>query len=523
MHWYAGPWIWDESFPGRPCWRAPSGLTCLDLRTLEQQSTPGGSPGFGVFSGDVEPGKLENASDYTHLGEGSWLEVRPTGKKREAITARKGYTPAGDTLAEILLDALTFGADPSGIDGPKPLVPTGRGELELHLGQSVKTPFTWGSPHTAILADQLKQEFAALWAEGQAGKLRDAQQPLRVLDYWQKKYRAADWADFVPASLRPHVPGPVPHDTTIAESFNKADSSTLGPDLSWTELEGDWEVFSNEARVVSAAGYSTARANSDLSSSDHYCQAVMRSVGRCAPATICRKDGTATMTFYMALYEGNSDVWQTRKRVAGTETTIGTNTGSATPSLGDVLKIHCNGSTISRYRNGVSQDSTTDTAISGNVRCGILGYYDAGAFNSKATFDSFEAADLATVITGDLSVTLGAATLSSTGTERISGALAATLADATGGSAGIEAISGAATGTLAALTLSAAGSVRIAGDLATTLDGMTLASEGGAAPAASEESKGPAFVWVMPKKKKLPVPFSKIQEEEEALLLALLS
>ena len=38
---------------------------------------------------------------------------------------------------------------------------------------------------------------------------------------------------------------------TITESFNKADSTTLGPDLTWTEIQGNLQVLSNRVRCVS--------------------------------------------------------------------------------------------------------------------------------------------------------------------------------------------------------------------------------------------------------------------------------
>src|SRR3990167_831503 len=69
---------------------------------------------------------------------------------------------------------------------------------------------------------------------------------------------------------------PIRGGSTIVESFNTADSDTLGPNLSWTELSGDADVVSTQlsilTRTSSAAG---ARADSDLATDDHYCEAVL--------------------------------------------------------------------------------------------------------------------------------------------------------------------------------------------------------------------------------------------------------
>lgn len=81
-------------------------------------------------------------------------------------------------------------------------------------------------------------------------------------------------------------------------------------------------------------------------------------------------------------------------------------------------------------------------------------------------------------VTGDLSATLGAATLASTGTLAIAGALSATLGAATLASTSTLGIAGDLSQTLGAATLSATGTLAIDGGVSATLGDATLSATG---------------------------------------------
>jgi hypothetical protein len=295
--------------------------------------------------------------------------------------------------ARLSWDALTTRSAPDGLGRPRPLVPTTAGRLELHLGPLGRVRadrFAWGlHPHTGRLRDQLRGQFALRWESGEYDHAR------RCLDFEREKYALADglWRELVPPRLRPYVEGPLPHQTTITESFNKADSTTLGPDLSWTEISGGWEVVSNRCRksTGSDAQSHCARADSDLSSADHYAQIASYYPGNTSyhgPA--CRLPGTSTETFYSFVTASEDGTGYLVKMVAAAQTNIAT--GSVgTRTDGTLVKVEANGSTITGYFGGSSAASTTDTAITGNVRAGLNQYHVTG---TTGTFDSFEAADL---------------------------------------------------------------------------------------------------------------------------------
>ena len=60
-----------------------------------------------------------------------------------------------------------------------------------------------------------------------------------------------------------------------------------------------------------------------------------------------------------------------------------------------------NGSTLTQYYNGVSEQSATDTAITGNLRAVYEFSFAAGSVAGDVAVDNFEAADLAAAAADD--------------------------------------------------------------------------------------------------------------------------
>ena len=177
--------------------------------------------------------------------------------------------------------------------------------------------------------------------------------------------------------------------TTITEDWNCADADSPDCDLDWTEVSGDWDIVSNAIQLVSGAGNLFLRAESDLASDDHYAQVVfVTGPGTTNYGPVCRFAAAAT-TAYLGIHR--TAPWETFRVVTGSFTQIAT---GATPARADgqTLKIQADGSSIQMFVNGSSVvGPSTDTNITGNTRCGLMGNTSSGAEN----FDNFEAADLA--------------------------------------------------------------------------------------------------------------------------------
>lgn len=406
VHWYVGPWVWDTS-GSFPRWRGPSGLSGLDLRHTVDQSAAGGTPGQGVFWGAVGPLVLENRADYQYLGSGSWSDLTPNPTQRSALaSAAYGYSPRGNTLILCLTDILTFGSDPDGAANCLPLVPTVDRVLELAASERASTPFRWGELHTSRLKALHRNVFRDAW-QAANGQLSRVTQLRRVLDYWMQRFRVDDWREFVPQLIQPDVPGPLPHATTITDAFTRADDATgLG-----TSSEGwSWSaalenttlgITSNKASSgTTASGNGVVRAESDLSGSDHYTQAVIQASvdtgGK--DLSVLTRFVVGALTHYFFHAKVAADQVELYKRVAGTYTQLGSSVAATMAAATDyTLKGESNGSTQTLYLDGASKISQTDTAIAGNTRAGLRWSIDTTS--GTVTFDSFQAADLAATST----------------------------------------------------------------------------------------------------------------------------
>lgn len=382
MKWLAGPLQWQTQ--PMPAWNPPPGFALLDLRSIPDHAE--GTSGRAVFFGD---GPIP--SEYDLIGQGSWADLRPTGRALDALPRRKGFSPTGDTLRDQLLSILTDGAAPDGSDGPRPILPTTSRRTEFVAGgQQFSRAFALGnSTHANRVRDVLRADFAAIHADATGGRTLDPEIHRRVLDYWCLQYGVADWREFVPQNLRAHIPGRLPHATTISETFTGTIGSALGPNLTWTSVSGAWRIGSSNAagKTATASTVDLARADTDLSSADHYAQIKRLGTNTAHYQGACvRCPSTSTKTFYGVF---NDNFIYIMKMVAGTQTNI-TNTANA-PVSGDIYKVSANGSTIKSYCNGTEKLSTTDTAITGNLRTGIQLFTAV-----DDALDDFEAADLLT-------------------------------------------------------------------------------------------------------------------------------
>lgn len=197
----------------------------------------------------------------------------------------------------------------------------------------------------------------------------------------------------------------------ITESFNTADGSTLGPDLTWAEVIGNWAISSNTASVPTNNNCS-ARAESDLATDDHYAEADVSWLNaasrQCGTAVRFFATGTGgtSADYYCTRANANGDNVLMQKAVDNTFTTLSTTARTiGVETL--TVRTEIDGSSLTGIVGGTSYP-TTDTEITGNLRTGICGFVPATG--ETATWDNFEAGDLAVNATATPAVTALTAT-----------------------------------------------------------------------------------------------------------------
>ena len=157
--------------------------------------------------------------------------------------------------------------------------------------------------------------------------------------------------------------------------------------MTWAQVHGVWGTYTNYGYLASGSSGS-ARAEHDLSSADHYVQVVVTPGGFgnqdsfIGPAA--RFNAAARTYYFVGSFGGSQYI---TKFVAGTSTNLVSAVLSYSHGL--TYKVQANGSAIKGFSNGAETLSTTDSSITGNLRCGV------SSFVVNATLDNFEAADLA--------------------------------------------------------------------------------------------------------------------------------
>lgn len=223
------------------------------------------------------------------------------------------------------------------------------------------------------------------------GKLRDDKQHLRVLDFWCEQHKIDDWRQFVPQALHKHVPGRVRHETTITDTFDRTNASSLGTSSGgWSWANGaisGWGISSNKANAT--VNGNLARAQSDLSSANHYAAGDVVTSGTTAAVGLCVRYSTSADTHYNGWGRNNSSpTYRLRKVVSSTPTNL--NDVSTTAFSSGTLKIEINGTSLALYKDGVVVNGpVTDSSIAGNLRTGLINSVATGG-----TVDNFQASDL---------------------------------------------------------------------------------------------------------------------------------
>lgn len=384
---YLGPWRWQQD-GFRMAFVPPVGAnTLIDLRSLPDHEGGGDKQG-GIFTSKEALG-----SDYYLLGDGDARDIKPDGKVLSAWDSIFGFIPAGNTLADLIVDHLCNG-DPLGLDRCKPIAPTMNGDVELFVGGKAirRDVFKWGDAYTNRLQSLLRADYDVMLAGSK--NQNDLDQIRKCLDFSMQKYRVQDWRELVSPTVQAEIPGPLPHETTVTDDFNRADSSTIGNDSAgnaWSETNGDWNITSNQLTNTSIADDIDLRNGTNLSSADHSATADCVFASNTANTGTLSRFNAAARTYYRGEGDANSDTRIIFKVVAGSFTSL-SSTGQTIGASTLSVMMRSNGSTQD-VTVGASNSSITDTAITANVRTGIGGW---GGFSvSVAKWDNFSAADLA--------------------------------------------------------------------------------------------------------------------------------
>lgn len=377
-------------------------VSWIDLRRRSEMASLG-QVGCGFFT---MPSGWSIPSGYHWLAEnqgpGDCRSLYLTARDQAAWLSLLGANPtrtASTTLIDALDETLTTLADPTGESGPVPLVPeSGEGPPAVaHIvlaGHSIVR-----RKELAIGGNWWKKLVALHQRELDDAATRDSSDKLwrkRLGDLSRKYFGAHDDVrgnQLVSQRLKrdraPSNPDARQADrifarkpeTSYTESFNGSDSSTLGVDLTWSEIAESWSNVSN-AGQFDGNGTATdgfARAEHDVSSADHYAQTTLavRDTGFAfqSMGVACRFASSVTTAYVSVVdfFDGRK-LW---KFLSGTVTELAAS-GTAT-SFPCAFRVTASGSTISAKHDATQYASVTDTSISGNTRGGLYAFWGSAS------------------------------------------------------------------------------------------------------------------------------------------------
>lgn len=189
----------------------------------------------------------------------------------------------------------------------------------------------------------------------------------------------------------------------ISENWNCANSASLTCQLTWGEAATansgiSWGITGNRAEMQAVeALIEWARAESDLATDDHFCQATMAAFttqnAACSVGPSVRTAGGSDPNCYFYRAEADVGLLQTQlwKRVTANFTSLGTD--ATDPAVNDVLRVEADGSTVTGKTNGTTRITVTDTSVTSNLRCGVIG--DLQTAGQVIALDGWSAEDLA--------------------------------------------------------------------------------------------------------------------------------
>lgn len=357
-------------------WPQDEPFTALDLSTAATSNAAGG---LALVASSL---RSPPASHVVIADGDSPRDTRPARGAADRWQLQTGLAPQGSTLAEWIVNRLSTQA---GATGCRPAIPrSGAGSLEIRLG-----PYSFADrfradrtkdPRILAALAQHQAEYSAIRAASGVAAARQYLQ--RLVERYRLGKRPDAWR-----LLQGAFSGdgdPLPHGTVVTESFDKANSTTLGPDLAWTEHVADFTVSANQLAFSQAAhGYCSA--NQDLGT-DHWSEATLPFGTTSFAGPIVRASATGPVCY--AVYHVGSGLFRLRRYSGQSFTELASKTitqpGSAYP-----LYLEANGSTLTATTpTDPAMFGVTDTVLATQQRCGCFIY------GTSPRIDSWRGGDL---------------------------------------------------------------------------------------------------------------------------------
>ena len=274
-----------------------------------------------------------------------------------------------------------------------PLMPTHGGMLELHLANHscVRSRKFAGEADEAwpAIQAQIHRNYRSI--KDGAAKGKDKQIHRRWLTLQSEKYRL-DTDLFIPPGLAKEKP--LPHHTEYSDTFDGDGGYDAENWVPVSSLLAPWKRVSGQMHCVNESdGFPAILTNLNaLSGDDHYSQNdFVYAEGTNAFMAPAVRIHASAATCYFGLFRAGSSVSAIYKVVSDVATSLVSGTDGTGPTV--TLRLSVDGSTLSLEAGGSEVEGVTDTAITGNLYCGLAAHGGSNSLDSGG--DNWSCADLA--------------------------------------------------------------------------------------------------------------------------------
>ena len=349
---------------GVPTWQPPNVDDCIsavDLRPTPVQGKSGRDPkrASGVFSYATPQDTRGN--NLIHLGdsESDVLDKRAS----QAWKSKTGIDATGDTVSRTLFNSLGQQSDPLGDDTAPTLMPTKRGQFDLWMGGK-RNRFAASPRHQNMALVRVRHDFAKVWNSETNKDVARKHLQGQIEKY--RRQQPDDWSVLVPGHLVDDVRGPIPHDTDVADDFDRSDED-LDTSSDWDNATngGEFKVYSNGV-TRSGSGLAKIVFQQAFANDDHSAEIYWTDNNDAFWASARTPNDGTTHTYYYAWMFGTYA--RVHKMVTGSTTYLGQTGGYGSAGT---IRCDCNGSTIIHNLNGSDVTSVSDSAITGNLYTGL--------------------------------------------------------------------------------------------------------------------------------------------------------
>lgn len=387
---------------------------------------------------------------YVYLGD-DLNTITSSQQKTDWETKSNLSIPIGSyTLLDLLWNTLTIWSDPTRINRAKPITPTSKGMLDLHLGghSLIKSRKFEGinDPIFSVIKDVFQDNYRKIRNHGLAEieivngiTLAELQQGFSnnnpaenkyiiaarrlisqrgftrqeakdfIIEYIKKQHRKfladkvskykIEWQDLIPQDVP--LESPVTPETTIGDDFTDTNGTSLASHTAsgttggwgWVAISADGLDINTNAALSPNGFTGTYQANSALSSDDMNSGATLVSWGTNQMlGAISRADSGSNRYQYLA-YNNATATHRMFITNAGVGSQIGSSINGNIPIGGQRIAIVSDGSSHTGIVNGVTRiGPITDTGVSGITTPGFRLGNTSGLTTAFA--DDFEASDL---------------------------------------------------------------------------------------------------------------------------------